>query len=250
MPRVKHVHSSGRFDRSRRQIRAGLDEYATRDHADVVTLTEHNDEAHRAVLASWALTHRYDIAQGPGREANCAIAVGEGFRVVKFWHHQLTEQEQRRGPGGPPPPHSATALIEHEATGERTLWSVAHLPSSVEGAWNDRGRFSGRAWRVWLWMKALREWRRHTRRLRRRYGVKVAMVADWNLNFERRTFRALLRTLFPGLRLTWRHFPGPGTHHSRVIDATVTNMGIAEDAELLPDDPGSDHRPYGETLAF
>jgi hypothetical protein len=253
MPKVKHVHSSGRYDRPGKAIRAALDTHVERDEVEVLTLTEHNNAVHRRVLAEWALTHRFEVAQGPGDAANCALAVGPGFRVEKFWAHQLTDQEQRRGPGGPPPPESITALVEHVATGERSLWSVAHLPSHVEGDWNVAGPFGGRAWRVWLWLKAVREWKRHTRALRRRYGVKAAMVADWNLDFRHARFRALVKALFPRLRLTWRRFPAPGegTHDGgRVIDATLTNMRAPEPAALLPDDESSDHRPYAEELAY
>ena len=75
------------------------------------------------------------------------------------------------------------------------------------------------------------------------------MVADWNLNLEKRKYRALLHTLHPVLKLTWLKFTGPGTLGGRVIDATLTNLKIVRGAHLLPDDQYADHRPYAETLA-
>lgn len=250
MPRIKHIHSSGRYDRSQGKVRGALDRYADLG-ADVVTLTEYHGKDHRDVLTSWALTEEYDVGQGPGGEGNCAIAVrGPYFRIERFWHHQLSEHEQRRGPGGPPPPYAATALVEHVPSGERCLWSVAHLPPNIEGDWRERGPFGGRVYRVWLFLAVVAEWKRHTRALRKRYGVKAALVADWNLNMERPWVRAMIRARFPRLRLTWRRFPGPGTHHRRVIDATVTDMRITGPARLLGDDSSSDHRPYVEDLAY
>jgi hypothetical protein len=245
MTRVKHIHSSGRHDRDRRVVRRALDSYAER-HPAVLTLTEYQGKDHRAALIEWAITHDYSIGQAPGAAGNCALAVAPGWSLERFWSHQLTRHEQRRGPGGPPPPQCATAIVRHTATGKRCLWSLAHLPPNVEGDFRRPGK---PAYRVWLWLRIVREWRRHLRRIARRHNVRRrAVVADFNLNVERAWVRAALRARFPGLRLTWRDFPGPGTHHRRVIDATLTNLRILEAAELLPDDASSDHRPYVEVL--
>lgn len=262
--RLRHVHSSGRYDRPKRSVRSALEAYAAAG-AKVITLTEYHGPDHRAALLEFAMTHSWTVAQDTSDDrsaGNGAILLAPGYRLVQFWSPQLTDHEQRRGPGGPKPPHAATALVEHDpdagGTGIRFVVSVVHLPPNVEGDFRRRGPFKGapgarggKAYRVWLWLTIVAAWKAHLRAVRKAHGVKRRiLVADFNLNLERRWVRNLLRARFPGLKVTWRRFPGPGTHHKRVIDATLTNLTVIDPAALMADDPSSDHRPYVETLGL
>ena len=249
MTLIRHVHSSGRHDRPAAAQERALHSYAAR-RADVITLTEQQGATHRRVLAQFQKTTGYDLAQGIGNGANCAILVDSDWTIEEVWADKVSNKEQRRGPGGPPPPEYVTALIRHKKTKKKALVSVLHLPSNVEGDWFKKGGFSGRVWRVRLWLEAERKWSKHLRKLRKRYKCKVIMVADWNLNFKRPVFRALMKSLHPKLKLTWKKFRKAGTHHKRIIDATLTNCKIRAWAYLIDDDPSSDHRPYEEILAI
>lgn len=237
---MKHIHSSGRYDRPLSAVRSALKRYALA--ADLITLTE----THRRSREDLSLDG-YGLVKylGPGA-GDPAILFDEAvWSLADRWSHQLTTHEQRRGPGGPRPPHATTALLRHKKSGRKVLVTVAHLPSHVEGDW-----FQG-TWRVFVWRDAQKNWKRIINRLRKQNGGRVVYVADWNINFKRRVFRALIKALYPRLRLAWRPpFPARGTHHKRIIDATVTNMRVVEEARLIRDDDSSDHRPYFERLEF
>lgn len=240
-----HVHSSGRYSRSAEQATAGLSRYLTRDKADVVTLTEQGNHRHRSVLKAVCKAHGYTPWQGPGGQDDCVVVLKDSrFKKVEVWHDQLTSMPQNRATGGPI--HQAiTVLMQDMLNGELILYTAAHLTANVEGDWSSRHP----SYRARVWSAAVLRWRRLTRMRRRRYKARVVVVADWNLNLEKERFRALLKTLYPRLTLSWKRYPGPGTHGGRVIDATLTNMVVLQNARLLPDDDSSDHRPYIETLA-
>lgn len=236
---VRHIHSSGRYDRPDEAVRNALRRYAS--HADLITLTE-TQKRERNVLRmdGW----RVSKYSGAGTGDPAILTDSRIWEVLLMWSHKLTDKEQRRGPGGPPPPHSLTVLLRNKGNGKRLLVSVAHLPSHVEGDWRDR------TWRVQVWLEAHREWKRHVNWLRKRYRVKVMMVADWNLDIKKRWVRAALKALHPRLKLTWREPFEGGTHHNRIIDATVTSLRVLREAVLFEDDASSDHRPYFEVLGF
>jgi hypothetical protein len=241
---IRHIHSSGRYDRSDAAVKKAIGRYV--DDANLITLTE-TQKRDKQTLSQpgWTVAKYY----GPGDGDSTVITKDSEWRVLAKWSKQLSQYEQRRGPGGPPPPHSLTVLLQNKHTDRQLLVSIAHLPSHVEGDWFKPGSFRGYAWRVFVWRDAVRTWKRHVKRLAKAHNAKVMMVADWNLNFKRRVFRALVKTLFPMLHLTWQSpFPADGTHHHRVIDATLTNLRVKRKARLYQDDASSDHRPYIETL--
>lgn len=246
---VRHVHSSGRYDRPEAAQERALLSYAARG-AGIITLTEQANATHRRVLKNFEEKTGYDIAQGIGGGADCAIAVDPEFEIVKVWADKATNKEQRRGPGGPPPSQYVTALVRHRKTRHKVLVSVLHTPSHVEGDWFKKGKFGGHVWRVSVWLEAHKNWSAHLWKLRKQYKCKVIMTSDWNINFKRAPFRALMKTLHPKLVLTWKKFPKKGTHTSRVIDATLTNCKVRAAAYLIVDDPSSDHVPFEEILEF
>lgn len=242
----KHVHSSGRYDRTAAQVRRNLIKYIKRDGAAVITLTECGGSRHRAVIRSVARRYGYSVHQGATGQDDCVILLRKNrYRAAHQWADKLTDMPQNRAKGGPIH-HAITVLAEDLLTGTSdspfVLYTVTHLTAGVEGDWREK------VYRVRVWLDAHRTWARLTLKRRKRFKVKVAMVADWNLNFKKARFRALVKNLHPMLRLTWRKFGSGGTHHWRIIDGTLTNMLIIKPAELLEDDDFADHRPYAETL--
>lgn len=250
---IVHVHSSGRHDRPASSVAAALHAYAARDRVDVLTLTEFQRPSHRAVLAAWAECYGYLVAQAEGPAGQCVVAVrASRFRLRRQWDDRLTGRPQNRAKPGAARHQALSVVVEDLAAGEAVLWTVAHLTAGVEAGMVTRPtswRRRDLAYRVSVWLQARQTWGRRTWRRRRHHGLLVVMVADWNLNLERRRWRLLLRAFHPRLRLTWRRFPGPGTHGRRVIDGTLTNLQVVRPAVLLADDPSSDHRPYREVLA-
>lgn len=216
-----------------------------RDKPDVHTLTENGNERHRAVMRDVAYKYGYEVVQGAGGQDDCAILLKDKrFRLDDMWTDLLTDLPQNRATGGPLF-NSLTALLKDRQGGIPVLYTVTHLTAGVEKVWDNQPL----AYRVKVWHAAEKAWGDHTRLLRKQTGAKVVMVSDWNLNLEKLKYRALLKALYPRLTLTWQEFPGPGTHGSRVIDATLTNLNIVGPATLLPDDDSSDHRPYIEVLS-
>lgn len=237
---INHLHSSGKNDRALSKVQEALQEYA--EVADLITLTEQQRRSKADLsMPGWEVTKK----AGPGDGDPAVLTDRRVWKVVRVWIDKLSDREQRRGPGGPPPPHALTVLLEHRKNGKRLLVSVVHLPSHVQGDWREN------AYRVRLWRECVKEWKRKVNRRRRIFKAKVMFIADWNLDIKKRWVRAVLKFYFPALRLTWRKpFPGRGTHHRRIIDATMTNLRVKKKAKLFRDDDSSDHRPYEETLDF
>lgn len=243
---IIHLHSSSRFDRSADSLARAMRRYVR--HSNLITLTETQKKVRVSEALNqpgWTVTKFY----GPGDGDPTVVSKDDDWEVLTKWDKQVTKHRQRRGGGGPPPAHALTVLLKNKHNDKKLLVSVLHTTSHVEGDWFKSGPFGGRVWRVMVWLDSVRHWKRFVNRLRRHHKAKVMFVADWNINFKRWVFRALVKSLFPVLHLTWRKpFPADGTHHSRVIDATVTNLKVRREAELFRDDNSSDHRPYIETL--
>jgi hypothetical protein len=239
----KHLHSSGRYDRTYQQAEAALTAYMTVHDADVITLTEQGNARHRAVIAEMADKYGYTAHQGPGKYDDCVVLLRKTrFRALRTWHDELSPLPQNRATGGPK--HHSITVLAQDMTGRLVIYTAAHLTAGVEAGWAAQG------YRVRLWLAAQSRWATQTAILRRRYKAKVVMVADWNLNIKKPVYRALLHALHPRLTLTWKSpFPAGGTHGTRIIDATLTNLLVLHNAYLLHDDDSSDHRPYAETLA-
>ncbi len=236
---IRHIHSSGRYDRSDAVVRKAVLSYAK--YANVITLTEQHSRPESVFeMPGWTVV-KYK-GHGPGDPV--IIVKDSDYEVVKSWSSRLTKHQQRRDGKGPDSPHATTALIR--ATGnssKKVLVTVAHLPSHVQQNW--RANFY---WRVFVWRDCVKHWKKDVNTKRRVHSAKVMYIADWNLDFKKAPYRGVLKFYFPALKLAWHRFPNDGTHHRRVIDATVTNLRAAKHARLWPDDASSDHRPYYEEL--
>jgi len=228
-PDLRHVHSSGRYDRST----VALADQAARfvGRAGVVTWTE---VAGRARAVRQAMPG-YRTFRPP--ESDTAITWRRArWRPVARWGTDLAP-----GTAG-----ASWALLRDRRHPVRVLVTVAHLPAHVE--YGDTWRANGR---VGTWRQAVATWHAQLTDARRRYRPALVLVcADWNIDVRRAAWRAVLAATFPRLRLTWTEpYPAAGTHRGgRLIDASLTTAPGR--ARLMPDDESSDHRPYRERLAL
>lgn len=244
---IVHEHSSGQGSRTPEQVHNGLHIYMVKRKADVITLTEQYSKKFRDVVHAMAELHGYFVCQGPEPSDDCVILFKKSRFTVHpkhIWWDELSPLPQNRAKGGPIH-HSITALAWDKINKKYGLWTVAHLTAGVEKLWSKET-----AYRVKLWFTVRRVWAKKTGMRRRKYRVRVAMIADWNIDLRKKKFQALLKSMHPRLTLTWRSWNHKGgTLGSRTPEGTLTNMLIIEGAQLEPNDSFGDHVPYRETLA-
>ena len=174
----------------------------------------------------WDDSHHY-----PGPRSDC-----EGVA-------RLTRAVFYTSKGGRKDGVEMTWVLLADKSGRTLLRAVAHMPASVQ-----RGDgFSGVAGRVTAWRLALRGLRREVRRLSREVRPdEVTVSADFNVDLQRRHWRAVINTGLRGTGLTVKA-PGSGTHHARAIDAHATTMR-REATHVLDAHKGFDHRPVVSVL--
>jgi hypothetical protein len=232
---VQHAHTSSRYDRTSASL-AHLAHQLRARHPDLLTVTEvDNPRRARALRArGWAVYRppgtdvaiswpraRWRLAGA--RSQGLGMGTGAGWVVLD-------------------PRHPRSAGTQHSG---RILVTLAHLPAHVQ---------DGDSWRagehqVTRWRHAVRRWAHQLEVVTaRRDPDLVLVVADWNVDLRRAHWRAVVRSYFPGLSITWRRpLPAAGTHAGhRLIDATLTD-GRGR-ARLLPRTASSDHRPYTERV--
>jgi len=236
MKTFKHTHLSTRYDRSVEVLRKVVSGYT--ETADIITLTEVDSERREKALRfdKWGVV----TGDKTGRD-DCGILWDES---VWWSRHEETFNVTPYMAGNV---GAAVAILEHKATGKRVLFSVIHLPSSVEG----NGRVAGG--RRDEWYDAVNAWRKKCKALARKYKTRrMVLVADWNLNLKARWVRTVVRGLFPLWKFTWdvSKLPAGGTHGSRLIDFTITKgrIKVARRPRIHRSHPVSDHRGYDEVL--
>lgn len=162
--------------------------------------------------------------------------------------HKLTEKVWTDGQGRKHETWCATALLEHQHSGQTLFLSVCHLPSNVQNgkSFNDNKQAAA-------WKSACAGWSDYWNNKRKKDHPDLGMiVADWNVDFHMDVWRDRVLSYFPSMVLSWKgNMPpsGKGTHGSRLIDATMAT-GKASKCWLLQDDSSSDHRPFGEVIPF
>ena len=245
---IRHGHSSSKVDRSPKSLAQQVGRATTSGKdANLLTFTEVQSKARADALttAGWGVF-------APHGESDCAV-MWDKAEFVKHHAHTnvLGSKTFIDGNGNTKQVICATVVLDH-VSGRRLWVSVAHLPSSVQ----DGDHFSQAktdADRVACWKSAVDDWKQTRKNQKDKYDVDTSMhVADWNVNLHMGAWRTEVdnridAAYFAG---TWGHDrPSGGTHGDRLIDATWTN-GTFNDTMLLPDDDSSDHRPYGEIIAW
>lgn len=237
-PRLRHVHSSSRFDRTPVSLLRAAKWYI--QMADLVTFTEVANNARvRALrhLPGWGFAQ----VEAPGQDECALLYLKVKWRLVSVETRRLSEGEIARGVI-----YALVVVLEHRRTKQLVVVSVAHLPAHVEGNFRDFNP------QVPVYKECLTElahmvtdWRAN------QHYDGILIVADWNLSWRLEWVRDLIHGVLPGLRCTWgadRLPPkGVGTHGPRPIDYTLTDLLVLK-AAVTKDDPSSDHRPYREVL--
>lgn len=242
MPTVRHVHSSGRQDRSPESLARVVRGYTGPDDDwNVLTFTEVGKPKRAAALKApgWD-------AYTPDAQTDTAVMWDASvFKKVHTEVHTLTPKTftdvskiER---------HFRACCVVLDVGSSRFVQVVTHTPSGVQ-AGNKFG--NEHPDKVRVWKAALEGLSDYARQCRKRFEPDLlAVTADWNVDFHREYWRRYVGNQMDGLRLTWTgDMPKGGTHGKRLIDGTwATRDGRAR---LLADDASSDHRPYGETINF
>lgn len=259
-PQFTHIHSSSRYDRPAADLERALDGYMA--HSSLVTLTEVASGQRRATLAEsgWG----YYCASQPGTNSDdCAICWQKSVwtnqqnwvkKLYGSWHG-LTQVLNGLW--------SCSSLLKHNASGQKLLVSVCHMPAHVEGYYSNqhwRHADGPRANEFWRERKvayttSMGVWSTHVKDLSRKKKPDAILIsADWNVNLKDDWFRAFVNQHWGslGMRLGWKHFPSAGGSMGgdRIIDGSFYSGLTTDGARLMPPNPSSDHRPYTETYTL
>jgi hypothetical protein len=251
---IRHGHSSSKVDRSPASLAAQVGRATTSGKdGNLLTFTEVQSKDRAEQLhdvEGWG-------AYTPHTETDCAVMWDKAeFTKVAVFTNRLGSKTFIDGNGNAKKIICATVVLDHKPTWQRLWVSVAHLPSSVQ----DGDHFSKAQTdkdRVAAWKSAVDDWTVTRQNQRDKYEQDRSMhVADWNVNFRMPEWRTEVdNRIAPKdpdtFRGTWvpANMPAGGTLGDRLIDATWTN-GTFKDTFLLPDDDSSDHRPYGDVIAW
>lgn len=255
MHKFTHIHSSGRYDATRKSFVNALSRYVKQ--ASIITVTEVHLERRENIMREVGMLNNFGVVTGDGSARDdCGIMYDREVWecLAEFTKQILPAGAYSRADGVEvQAAYAAFAVLRHKVSKKKILVSVAHLPPTVE----FKGRFSGSrsAQRARAWRTAHRNWRAAWNDAARQHRVDgVMIVADWNLNIKSWPIRVFLQRLQPGMRAVWGNgpFPGAGTLGKRIIDHTWIRgvIGRWSKPYLLIDDNSSDHRPYGEVLTI
>jgi hypothetical protein len=234
---VRHVHSSGRYDRPLVELGRALDAYSDVVDAELVTLTEQDgtDRAREALYTAHGWAWFRAARRGAGE---CAILWSHAdlYPIGEPRSIRLTALTYKRVTGRPAAPvHAATAALRPRFLGPTVLVSVAHLP------------VRNTPLRRLVWRRAMRGWARVLRVELARYpGAELLLAADFNVALDDVDGARLVEEFLAGLpgRLVVPARAGKaGTHGRRVIDGAWSSLPVAR-AHVVDDDESSDHRPF------
>lgn len=178
---------------------------------DLIKLTE-VPRMHKALTevsrrTNYQLLHD---TKDPGR-AECAMLVHDNVKVRAWGPKKLTNLKLRTG-------RDSTLYALHaflEKDGETVHAWEAHMPAKVQLGHSWRN-----GWAKVVYWAALKG---YGRKVRRRKGGKL-VSADWNFHLGLSAIKQRLNKTFPGLTLAAKDLKG--THYSRPIDGTLTNLKV------------------------
>ena len=208
---------------------------------DVITFTEVANDKRAAALRKipgWTLVQ----IEGKSGADECALLYRTSkWRMIRAYSLPLSDRGVPRRNGAKV--RALVVVLEDRKSGQRHLWSVAHLPSGVEHNTGYRAGVQAE-----IHSEALLAWAVHAAVWRNRKYAAVHLVADQNLSYRLEWVRDLMTTRFPGFTATWQpRLPKRGTHGARPIDFTLTTAKVVS-ARVMPKFRPFDHRPYAETL--
>lgn len=245
MTKIKHAHSSGKFDGSKDALAKQVKTFTSSDEGwNLLSWTEVKGRADILSAKGWG-------TYAP-QSTDCAFMFRKSvYELVAKSDNQLTSKTFIDGNGNTKKIIAPTIVLNSK---DGILWtSVAHLPSSVQ----EGDHFSTKKTdqdRVACWKSSVSGWKDLRQKQRDKYHQTISLhIADWNVNFRMSTFRKEVDNRIAGdpsnFRGTWTpsNEPKDGTLGSRLIDAGWTN-GAFSSTGLLPDDNASDHRPFYEKI--
>jgi len=248
---VRHGHSSSRYDKPPKTLAQQVGRATTSGKdANLLTFTEVEGKDRCGALSAdgWGTYCGY-------KDGDTDAAVmwdKDEFSKVAAFVSRLGDTTWHMDGGHDQKVVCATVILDHESG--RRLWvSVLHLPSQVQ----EGDRFSNDqtdADRVRCWKQGVDAWRVKRQDAQEKHCQHMSMhVADWNVDFRSGVWRSEVdgRIGANKFRGTWtgENAPQGGTHGDRLIDATWAD-GKFKQVMLLNDDDSSDHRPYGDVIAW
>lgn len=227
---IRHVHLSGKFTVTGREMRDALDVFSDTTKADVITLTEVSPDHLREPLRDWARDNHWHLyhPQASG-QSECAILARRP--IVDTRSYLLTHLHINVGRTAPL--YLVCGLIEG-GPWFATWHTPAHTFGLRPGVWATR-----------VYLSALRGLKVARLRLQ---GHGIVVVADWNMDLSRERVRRRLKRPYRHLRWAVGRNQGP-TNTGRVIDGVLTNLIIARRSVTLAARKGFDHRPILTTYA-
>lgn len=244
------VLSPSRFDRTPSSLLAAVKSYLPGHNIVLLTEVQNN-------LRSRALKHLPGIGYvniEPGVSSECMILY-KRWRFAKLWQHAYKLEDEPSGKLGANLPYAAGAILQHQRTGQTLGILLGHLPRSVEGADGFRTDAAG-DFNVPIWQEMVGNQARIATRWHNDPEIDHVIVAnDWNTSWRKAWVRREIRKHFPQATWTCQWDDGRlpkegGTHfNDRVIDFMLTDMDVAT-AQLMKDDPSSEHRPSRMVALF
>ena len=231
--RVRHVHSSGRYDKSPESLERALRRYAR--SADVITLTEVSAEKRAQAMKAIPGWGHVRGTGGPAADESGIMWRDATWKLVAKYAHLLA----RDSGGVRLAVWSTTAVLIHRTTGQLLLISVAHLPAGVEGDYH--GKMTPK---VAAHTLATARWRQAINAVADEHHVDgILAAADFNLDYHQTWVREWADRKFGRLKPAWAdRLPDGGSHGRRLIDWALTDLRVTS-AKLARDDASSDHRP-------
>lgn len=239
-PRIRHIHSSSRYDRSVKSLLKAIWWYIT--WADLITLTEMDDDARGGALGRVPGFLRVQIQREGGRDECAALVRKRKFRVTHI-RPVLLSNTGLPSRGGQEV-WCLEFILTHKRTGLTCKVWVIHWPNDAKIAPKGQGHApsmihaSGRQLISTLYRDSDTD--------------NVLATGDWNWRWEDLGVRIIIRRQFgQGVNTTWEENrpTKDGTFMNNLIDWSVTDMAILK-ARLMRDDDSSDHQPFRETLVI
>lgn len=252
---VRHLHASGRWDRSGSVLHAELLQWIAELLPDVITGTEAGDgDRGRAYVLPGFKRVQHGNAVGADE---CVLAYREAvFELVDWESVPVSNATYKRANGKDSPRFFAlNVALRIIGTNEVLVFSVLHTPSAVD---SPNGWRPGRRAVVYKlvavgWRSSARKFTRRVRKqLGRRFRVHKVLCGDFNLHLLRPWARNFIASTFPSLTQLWTKVkPNGGTLGYRVIDTSLLSRFLqAVSARVLGQPRSSDHRPFVEDIAI
>lgn len=230
---VRHLHSSGRFDRGAGTWGSELQDLIKSKKVSIVTLTEAAGRGDQAV-SKWG---------GWNNVSGESIVAWD----TQIWS-KVDSKKVELAPGVPFF-RSITAnfvVLRHKETGERWLWVATHVPAGVSAG---DGKFSNDARAVNKWKASMKDLSKEFDAYKSKNNIELkrtVISADWNIDLSRPNWQKIMKNYFPNKYTAVAvSYKGRGTYHNRVIDTSLVHASArVTEWDVIGDIKSSDHRPF------